>query len=101
MSIFQDSNKEIETDHIPVRKRSCNDMKDLKYNYVKLNYEGVVRKLIDGEENYKKKYKSLNSKKGVSIIAKMFSEMFGVGSGITLTATCVGAVAGVPIIRAT
>ena len=67
---------------------------------MKLNYEGVVKKLIDDEENYKKKHKALNTKKGVSIVAGIINEFLGVSSGITLTATGVGAIAGVPIIGA-
>ena len=48
-----------------------------------------------------KRYKSLNIKKGISIIAGIISGILRVSSGITLTATSVGAIAGVPIIGAT
>ena len=91
-------NKDIEADLISVRKKSDNEIQNLKYNFLKLNYEGVVRKLIDDEEKYKKKYKSLNTKKGASIVAGIITGILGVSSGITLTATGVGAIAGVPII---
>ena len=93
---YKDLNKDIEADLISVRSK--NEIKELKYNYLKLNYEGVVKKLIDDEEKYKKKYKSFNTKKGISIIAGIISGILGVSSGITLTATGVGAIAGVPII---
>ena len=53
MGTFKDLNKEIEADLISVRKKSDNDIKDLKYNYLKLNYERVVKKLLD-DENCKK-----------------------------------------------
>ena len=93
---YKDLNKDIEAELISVRSK--NEIQDLKYNYMKLNYEGVVKKLIDDEEKYKKKYKSLNTKKGISIIAGIISGILGVSSGITLTATGVGAIAGVPVI---
>ena len=93
---YKDLNKDIEADLISVRSKS--EIQDSKYNYLKLNYEGVVKKLIDDEEKYKKKYKSLNSKKGISIVAGIISGILGVSSGITLTATSVGGIAGVPII---
>ena len=60
---YKDLNKDIEADLNSVRKCSDNDIQDLKYNYLKLNYEGVVKKLIDDEEKYKKKYKALTTKK--------------------------------------
>ena len=78
--------------------KSDNEVQDLKYNYLKLNYEVVIKKLIDDEEKYKKKYKSLNTKKGISIVAGIISGILGVSSGITLTATGVGAVSGVLVI---
>ena len=93
---YKDVSKDIEAELISVRSK--NEIQDLKYNYMKLNYEGVVKKLIDDEEKYKKKYKSLNTKKGISIIAGIISGILGVSSGITLTATGVGAIAGVPVI---
>ena len=65
---------------------------------MKLNYEGVVKKLIDDEEKFKKKYKAHNTKKGISIVAGIISGILGVSSGITLTATGVGAIAGVSVI---
>ena len=95
-NIYRDLNKDIEADLISVRSKS--EIQELKYNYLKLNYEGVVKKLIDDEEKYKKKFKSLNTKKGISIVAGIISGILGVSSGITLTATGVGAIAGVPII---
>ena len=93
---YKDLNNDIEADLISVRSK--NEIQDLKYNYLKLNYEGVVKKLIDDEEKYKKRYKSLNTKKGISIVAGIISGILGVSSGITLTATGVGAVVGVPVI---
>ena len=93
---YRDLNKDIEADLLSVRSKS--ELQDLKYNYLKLNYDGVVKKLIDDEEKFKKKYKSLNTKKGISIVAGIISGILGVSSGITLTATGVGAIAGVPII---
>ena len=93
---YKDLNKDIEADLISVRSKS--EIQELKYNYLKLNYEGVVKKLIDDEEKFKKKYKALNTKKGISIVAGIISGILGVSSGITLTATGVGAIAGVPII---
>ena len=93
---YKDLNKDIEADLISVRKKD-NDIRDLQYNYLKINYEGVIKKLID-EEKFKKKNKALNTKKGVSIIAGIISGILGVSSGITLTATGVGAIAGVPVI---
>ena len=78
-----------------------NDIRDLQYNYIKFNYEGVIKKLIDDEEKLKKKYKALNTKKGVSIITGIITGILGVTSGITLTATGVGAIAGVVIIGST
>ena len=93
---YRDLNKDIEADLISVRSKS--EIQELKYNYLKLNYEGVVKKLIDDEEKYKKKFKSLNTKKGISIVAGIISGILGVSSEITLTATGVGAIAGVPII---
>ena len=92
----KDLNKDIEADLISVRSKS--EIQELKYNYLKLNYEGVVKKLIDDEEKFKKKYKALNTKKSISIVAGIISGILGVSSGITLTATGVGAIAGVPII---
>ena len=47
-----------------------------------------------------KKYKTLNTKKGISIVAGVIAGILRVSSGITLTATGVGAIAGVPIIGA-
>ena len=94
---YKDLNKDIEADLISVRKKD-NDIRDLQYNYLKINYEGVIKKLIDDEEKFKKKYKALNTKKGISIIAGIISGILGVSSGITLTATGVGAIAGVPVI---
>ena len=94
---YKDLNKDIEADLISVRKKD-NDIRDLQYNYLKINYEGVIKKLSDDEEKFKKKYKALNTKKGVSIIAGIISGILGVSSGITLTATGVGAIAGVPVI---
>ena len=93
---YRDLNKDIEADLISVRSKS--EIQELKYNDLKLNYEGVVKKLIDDEEKFKKKYKALNTKKGISIVAGIISGILGVSSGITLTATGVGAIAGVPII---
>ena len=93
---YKDLNKDIEADLISVRSK--NDIRDLQYNYLKINYEGVIKKLIDDEEKFKKKYKALNTKKGVSIVAGIISGILGVSSGITLTATGVGAIAGVPVI---
>ena len=93
---YRDLNKDIEADLISVRSKS--EIQELKYNYLKLNYEGVVKELIDDEEKFKKKYKALNTKKGISIVAGIISGILGVSSGITLTATGVGAIAGVPII---
>ena len=93
---YKDLNKDIEYDLISVRLKS--EIQDLKYNYLKLNYEGVVKKLIDDEEKFKKKYKALNTKKGISIVAGVISGILGISSGITLTATGVGAIAGVPVI---
>ena len=61
---YKDLNKDIEADLISVRKKD-NDVRDLQYNYLKINCEGVIRKLIDDEEKFKKKYKALNTKKGV------------------------------------
>ena len=92
---YKDVSKDFEAELISVRSK--NEIQDLKYNYMKLNYEGVVKKLMDVEEKYKKKYKSLNTKKGISIIAGIISGILGVSSGITLTATGVGAIAGVPV----
>ena len=94
---YKDLNKDIEADLISVRKKD-NDIQDLQYNYLKNNYEGVIKKLIVDEEKFKKKYKALNTKKCVSIIAGIISGILGVTSGIILTATGVGAIAGVPII---
>ena len=94
---YKDLNKDIEADLISVRKKD-NDIRDLQYNYLKINYEGIIKKLIDDEEKFKKKYKALNTKKGISIIAGIISGILGVSSGITLTATGVGAIAGVPVI---
>ena len=65
---------------------------------MKLNHEGIVKNLINEDEKYKKKYKSLNTKKGISIITAIISEILGVSSGITLSATGVGAIAGGTII---
>ena len=93
---YKDLNKDIEADLISVRSK--NDIRDLQYNYLKINYEGVIKKLIDDEEKFKKKYKALNTKKGISIIAGIISGILGVSSGITLTATGVGAIAGVQVI---
>ena len=101
MGTLKDLNKEIEANLISVRQKSDNEIKDLKYNYLKLNYEEVVKKLVDEEEKNKKKYKSLNTKKGISIIAGIISGNLGVSSGITLTSTGVGAIASVPIIGET
>ena len=94
---YKDLNKDIEADLISVRKKD-NDIRDLQYNYLKINYEGIIKKLIDDEEKFKKKYKALNTKKGISIIAGIIIGILGVSSGITLTATGVGAIAGVPVI---
>ena len=65
---------------------------------MKLKSEGIIKKLIEDEEKYKKIYRSLNTKKGISINLGVISGILGVSSGISLTATGVGAVAGVPII---
>ena len=56
---YKDLNKDIEADLISVRKRSDDDIQYLKYSYLKLNYEGVVEKLIDDKEKYKEKYRAL------------------------------------------
>ena len=93
---YKDVSKDIEAELISVRSK--NEIQDSKYNYMKLNYEGVVKKLTDDEEKYKKNHKSLNTKKGISIIAGIISGILGVSSGITLTATGVGAIGGVPVI---
>ena len=95
---YKDLSKDIGADLISVKKKSDNEIQDLKYNYLKLNYEGVIKILIDDEEKYKKKYKSLNTKKGISIVAGIISGILGVSSGINLRATGVGAVAGIPVI---
>ena len=58
----------------------------------------MIKKLIDEEEKFKKKNKALNTKKGVSIVAGIITGILGVTSCITLTATGVGAFAGVPVI---
>ena len=50
---YKDLNKDIEADLISVRTKD-NDIQDLKYIYLKVNYEGVVKKLIDDGEEYKK-----------------------------------------------
>ena len=97
---YKDLNKDIEADLISVRKKD-NDIRDLQYKYIKFNYEGVIKKLIDDEEKFKKKYKALNTKKGVSTITRIITGILGVTSGITLTATGVGAIAGVVIIGST
>ena len=94
---YKDLNKDNEADLISVRKKD-NDIRDLQYNYLKINYEGVIKKLIDDEEKFKKKYKALNTKKVISIVAGIITGILGVTSGITLTATGVGAIAGVPVI---
>ena len=75
----KDLNKDIEADLISVRSKS--EIQELKYNYLKLNYEGVVKKLIDDEEKFKKKYKALNTKKSISIVAGIISGILGVSSG--------------------
>ena len=55
MTTFKELNKDIGADLISVRKRSDNEIQDLKYNYLKMNYEGVIKKLIDDEAYFKKK----------------------------------------------
>ena len=65
---------------------------------MKLKSEGIIKRLIEDEEKYKKIYRSLNTKKGISINLGVISGILGVSSGINLTATGVEAVAGVPII---
>ena len=47
-----DLNKEIEADLISVRQKSDKEIKDLKYNYLELKYDGVIKKLIDDEEKH-------------------------------------------------
>ena len=96
---YKDLNKDIQAELISARSK--NDIRDLQYNYIKFNYEGVVKKQIDDEEKFKKKYKALNTKKGISIIAGIISGILGVSSGIAVTATGVGAIAGVAIIGST
>ena len=40
---YKDLNKDIEADLISVRKKD-NGIRDLQYNYLKINYEGVIKK---------------------------------------------------------
>ena len=59
-----------------------------------------LKKLIEDEEKYKKKYKKLNTKKTISIITNKVIGILGIGSGIILSLTGVGAVVGVTLIGA-
>ena len=96
---YKDLNKDIEADLITLRNK--NEVQDFKYNYLKMNYEGVLKNLIAYEEKNKKKFNALRTKKGVSITASIIAEILGVTSGITMTATGVASIAGMTIIRVT
>ena len=72
MSTFRELKEDIEADLTSSRNKN-NDIQNLKYNCLKQNYEGVIEKLIQDEEKCKRSYISINTKKGISIIAGILS----------------------------
>ena len=73
------------------------EIKDLKYEAEKHDYENIFKSLESDNDYYKKKYKSVNKNKIYISILEILAGASGVVVGSTLTATGVGTQTGVPI----
>ena len=67
-----------------LKKTQADEIKNLKYQTEKHDYENILKSLKSDNESYKKKYKRLNKKKILLIITKI---LIGSGSAIGTSTT--------------
>ena len=92
MSNYPDLKNEPEL--LKIRTRD-EEIKNLKYQTEKHDYENILKSLKSDNESYKKKYKSLNKKKVLLIITEI---LIGSGSAITSsTFSLINPSIGIPI----
>ena len=96
MSTYPNTNNEPELLKIKTRD---DEIKNLKYQTERHDHENILKSLKIDNENYKKKYKSLNKKKVLLIITEI-----PIGTGSTIGSSTMGLInpgAGIKISRST